>query len=164
MPASPATQLASFLAAFPPPMVAQIKAARAKLRKIVPYAHELVYNYSHSFVLSYGPSDHPWEAVFTLACKTDGISLYFLGGPKLPDPEKLLQGSGKQVRFIPLPGTATFNQPAVKALISVALKQAPVPFDPNQRPQIIIKTLPPSQRPQRAAAVSGKSKIKNRKS
>jgi len=165
MTASPASQLAASIAKFPPSMAMQIKAARAKLRKIVPHAHELVYHYSHSLVLSYGPTDHPWEAVFTLACKETEISLYFLRGPKLPDPQKLLRGSGKQVRFIALPDTATFDQPAVKALLAATLKLAPVPFDSTLRPQLIIKTLPPSQRPRRAVkSVSAKSKIESRKS
>jgi hypothetical protein len=164
MTASPASQLADSIAKFPPSMAAQIKAARAKLRKIVPHAHELVYHYSHSLVLSYGPTDHPWHAVFTLACKETEISLYFLGGPRLPDPQKLLRGSGKQVRFIALPDPATFDQPAVRALIAAALKQAPVPFDSTLRPQVIIKTLPPGQRPRRAATpASAQSKIGNRK-
>jgi hypothetical protein len=164
MPASPATQLAGSIARFPPPMAAPIKAARAKLRKIVPHAHELVYNYSHSLVLSYSPTEHPWEAVFALACEASGLSLCFAWGAKLPDPQKLLRGAGKQVRRLPLPDTATFESPAVKALIAAALKQAPVPFDSTLRPQLIIKTIPPDQRPRRAAAISVKSKIENRKS
>jgi hypothetical protein len=93
-----------------------------------------------------------------------GISLYFAWGAKLPDPQKLLRGAGKQVRRIPLPDTATFGQPPVKALIAAAIKQAPVPFDSTLRPRIIIKTLPPNQRPRRAAAISAKSKVGKRKS
>jgi len=164
MTASPASQLASSIGMLPPPMAAQFKAARAKLRKIVPHAHELVYNYAHSLVLSYSPTEHPWEGVFALACEVGGISLCFNWAAKLPDPQKLLRGAGKQVRRIPLPDTATFKLPPVKALIAAALKQAPVPFDSALRPRIIIKTLPPSQRPRRAAAIPAKSKVGHRKS
>jgi hypothetical protein len=163
MPASPATQLAGFIAKFTPVMAARIKSARAKMRQLLPHAHELVYDNYNFFVIGYGPTERPSEAVFSLACQASGVSLCFLWGAKLPDPKKILRGSGNQVRSLKLPDVTTLDQPAVQTLLAAAIKRAPVPFDPTLRPRLIIKSISAKQRPRRSAA-SAKSKIANRKS
>jgi len=165
MPASPATQLAGFIAKFTPEMAARIRALRAALRRRLPHAHELVYDNYNFFVIGYGPTERPSEAVFSLATQASGASLCFLWGAKLPDPKKLLRGSGNQVRSIKLPDAATLNEPTIEALIAAAIKSAPVPFDPTLRPRLIIKSVSAKQRPRRAVkSVSAQSKIATRKS
>ena len=165
MPASPAAQLAGSIAKFTPDMAVRIRSLRAAMRQRLPHAHELVYDNYNFFVIGYGPSERPSEAVFSLACQASGIALCFLWGAKLPDPRKLLRGSGSQVRNIKLPDAATLGQPAVEALIATAIKLAPVPFDPALRPRLIIKSISTRQRPRRPAkSFSGQSKFGNRKS
>jgi len=160
MPASPATQLAGFIAKFTPEMGARIRALRAALRRRLPHAHELVYDNYNFFVIGYCPTERPSEAVFSLASQASGTSLCFLWGARLPDPKKLLHGSGNQVRSIKLPDAATLAQPGVEALIAAAIKFAPVPFDPALRPRLIIKSISAKQRPRRPASpTSAKSKI-----
>ncbi len=163
MPESPAIQLAAFTARFTPKIAAHLNALRTKLRRRLPHAHEVVYNYNHALVINYGPSDRPYEAVCSLAAQATGVSLYL--STKLPDPRKLLSGSGKQVRSLALPDTATLDQPDVEALIAAAIKQAPVPFDPALRPGLIIKSNSAKQPALRSATpASAKSKIASRKS
>jgi hypothetical protein len=163
MPASPATQLAGFIARFSPGIAAHLKALRTKMRRRLPHAHEVVYNYNHALVINYGPSDRPYEAVCALAAQASGISLYL--STKLPDPKKLLSGSGKQVRSLELPDTATLDQPDVEALIAAAIKQAPIPFDPMLRPSLIIKSNSAKQHALRPATrVARHSKTATRKS
>ena len=165
MPVSPATQLAGFIAKFAPAMAARIRSLRAALRRRLPHAHELVYDNYNFFVIGYGPTERPSEAVFSLACQASGVSLCFLWGAKLPDPKKILRGSGNQVRSLKLPDAATLAQPAVEALIATAIQRAPVPFNPSVRPRLIIKSISAKQRPRRPAVlVSAKSKIGSRKS
>jgi hypothetical protein len=67
----------------------------------------------------------------------------------LPDPEKLLRGSGKRVRNIRLERAAVLDRPAVKALMSEAVKRAVVPFDPTVKGRLIIKSVSAKQRPRR---------------
>ncbi len=163
MPASPATQLAGFLARFAPKIVANMKTSRTKLRRRLPHAHELVYNYNHACVISYGPTAKPYEAVCSLAAQASGVSLYL--SAKLPDPKKLLSGSGKLVRSLNLPDPAALDQPDVEALLAAAIKHAPVPFDSALRPYLIIKSDSAKQRALRpATSAARKSKIGNRKS
>jgi hypothetical protein len=155
----PATQLAGFTARFGPKPAALVKTLRTQLRRRLPHAHELVYNYNHACVISYGPTDRPYHAPLSLSVQASGVSLYFLGGPTLPDPKKLLQGTGKQVRFVPLPSAAAFASPDVASLIAAAVQAAPVPFDPTLRPGLIIKSN--SAKPgRRRAAVPARAKSK----
>jgi len=50
------------------------------------------------------------------------LSLAFLRGAKLPDPEKLLEGTGKGVRHVKLRSVADVKRPGVKRLIAEAAK------------------------------------------
>ena len=45
------------------------------------------------------------------------MSLAFLRGAKLPDPEKMLEGKGKGVRHVKLRSVADVKRPGVKRLI-----------------------------------------------
>src|SRR5213595_2011075 len=70
-----------------------IGAIRRWLRKRLPTAHELVYEYRDVFVISHSPNEHGYEGVLAIRASADGVSLYFNQGKDLPDPAKLLQGS-----------------------------------------------------------------------
>ena len=106
-----------------------IVATRRSLRKRLPTAHEVVYEYRDFFVISYSPNAHGYEGVFGIRASANGVRLYFNQGKGLPDPEKLLQGSGKQTRWIQLEGASTLARPAVARLIDEAIVRNPVPFD-----------------------------------
>ncbi len=164
-PISPATQLAAFIAKFTPENAALIKALRTRLRRRLPHAHELVYDNYNFFVIGYGPTERPSEAVFSLAAHARGVTLCFLHGAKLPDPKKILRGSGNQVRNIRLPDAAIITHPDIESLIAAAIAHAPVPFDPSTRPRLIIRSISAKQRPRRPAPpVARKSKAKHPKS
>jgi len=105
-----------------------IGAMRRWLRKRLPTAHEVVYEYRDCFVVSYSPSERGYEGVLVIRGSADGVRLYFNRGKELPDPEKLLQGSGGQTRWIPVEGASTLARPAVARLIDEAIARNPVPF------------------------------------
>ena len=69
---------------------------RRWLRKRLPTAHEVVYEYRDCFVISYSPNERGYEGVLAIRASADGVRLYFNHGKGLPDPEKLLQGSGNR--------------------------------------------------------------------
>jgi hypothetical protein len=50
------------------------------------------------------------------------VTFAFLRGAALPDPEKLLEGTGKGVRHVKLRGLADVKKPGVKRLIAEAAK------------------------------------------
>jgi hypothetical protein len=80
------------------------------------------------------------------------VSLFFLQGVGLPDPDGRLRGSGNKVRHIVLESARTLDEPPVKRLIEIALLSAKVPLDPTQKRRLIIKSVSAKQRPRRAAA------------
>ena len=142
-------QLASFIAKFTPQMAKRIRAARAKMRKRIPQAVEMVYDNYNFFVIGYGPSDKAGDAIFSIAAQAKGVSLCFLQGAKLPDPKGLLRGSGNVVRNIRLDDDDTLDQPDVESLIATALRRAKTPLPPNGQHQLIIKSVSAKQRPRR---------------
>jgi len=155
--ASPEKQLAGFIAKFTPEMAARIRAARRKMRQRLPRAIELVYDNYNFFVIGYGPSERPSEAIFSLAAQAKGLSLCFLQGAGLPDPQGLLRGSGNVVRNIRLESAATFDQPAVRALMKAALERAKRPMPATGTHQLVIRSVSAKQRPRRAVATAKKS-------
>jgi hypothetical protein len=153
---TPEKQLASFIAKFTPEMATRIRSARKKMRALLPNAIEMVYDNYNFFVIGYGPSESASEAIFSLAAQAKGLSLCFLQGAGLPDPKKLLRGSGNVVRNIRLEETATLDHPDVRALMKTALQRAKVPLPPDGGHRLIIKSVSAKQRPRRAAATGKK--------
>jgi len=149
---TPAKQLASFIDKFDPKMATLIRGARSAMRKRLPTALELVYDNYNFFVIGYGPTERASDCVFSLAAAANGISLCFLRGATLPDPDNLLLGAGKQTRFVRLPSAATLSEPAVEALIAAALKQSRVAMPTSGKGRTIIKSISAKQRPRRATA------------
>ena len=146
---SPEKQLAGFIAKFEPAMAARIRAVRKAMRRRLPNAIELVYDNYNFFVIGYGPSERPSEAIFSIAAQAKGVALCFLQGAKLPDPAGVLKGSGNVVRNLRLESAATLERPEVRALIQVALERAKTPMDPDARPRLVIRSVSAKQRPRR---------------
>ena len=75
---SPATQLAGFLAKFNPPIVKLAKAARAKLRKRLPGAIEMVYDNYNALVIGYSPTERPSDAILSIVIFPKKVSVCFI--------------------------------------------------------------------------------------
>lgn len=117
-----------------------IRSVRSAVRKRLPTANELVYDYGFSLVIAYSPTEQGIDGIVSISARADGLSLYFLNGPKLPDPKKLLQGSAKMVRFVPLESASRLKHPDVEALIAATIKLASVPMPSKGVGKLIIKT------------------------
>jgi hypothetical protein len=133
-------QIKGFIARFDPKHQALIRSARKALRKRFPTANELVYDYSKYFVIGYSPTEGGIESPIAVALGADGLRLYFNQGPGLPDPKKILLGSGKQTRFVWIESPRTLMLPEVQALLESATDQAKIPFRPGGRGKLIIKS------------------------
>ncbi len=137
---APEAQLRSFNGRFDPKHQKFIRSVRAALRKRFATANELAYDYSSFFVIAYSPTEQGIDGIVSIAARADGVDLYFSHGPQLPDPKKLLQGSGKQVRFVRLETARQLAHPDVKALIAAAIDYASVPLPSKGKGSLIIKT------------------------
>ena len=144
-------EIRGLITRFAPAHQRLIGAMRRSLRKRLPTAHEVVYEYRDCFVISYSPDDRGYEGVLALRASADGVRLYFNRGKGLPDPEKLLRGSGNQTRWMPLEGASALAHPAVASLIDEALARNRVPFARTGRGPVVIRPRSASQRRQRGA-------------
>ena len=139
-------ELRTLFAKFAPAHLRLIGAVRRGLRKRLPTAHEVVYEYRDSFVISFSPNEHGYEGVLAIRASADGVKLYFNRGKELPDPEKLLHGSGSQTRWIRLEGASTLARPEVASLIDEAIARNRVPFERAGRGSIVIRSTAAKQR------------------
>jgi hypothetical protein len=144
-------QLRALIAKFAPAHLRLVGAMRRRLRKRLPAAHEVVYEYRDWFVISYSPNEHGYEGILAIRGSADGVRLYFNQGKDLPDPAKLLQGSS-QTRWIPMAGASTLARPEVTSLIDEALARNQVPFASAGRGSVVIRTTSAKKRRQRRPA------------
>ena len=133
-------QLRTLIDKFTPAQLRVISAMRRWLLKRLPTAHEVVYEYRDCFVISYSPNEHGYEGVLAIRAGGNGIKLYFNRGKGLPDPAKLLQGSGNQTRMIDLEGASTLDRPEVARLIDEAIARNLVPFALAGRGSVVIRS------------------------
>jgi len=146
---SPAKQVAGFIAKFDPSVAKVTRAARSVLRRRFPTAIELVYDNYNALAIGYSSTERTSDVLFSLAVYARGVNLYFMYGRSLPDPDKLLQGSGSQGAFVRLDDVAVLDEPGVKALIDAAVKHAEPPLAPRGRGYTIVKSISAKQRPRR---------------
>jgi len=144
-------QLAGFIAKFTPAMAKEARAALARVRTLVPApAVQMVYDNFNGLVIGFSPSERPSDAILSVFITRDHITLCFINdGPSLPDPEKLLKGSGNVVRHMRLASAKDLDRPAVKALIKEAVRRSDVPFSKRGRSKLVIRAIAPKQRPRR---------------
>jgi hypothetical protein len=148
-PISAATQVAAFIAKFEGDVAKLTRAARSVLRKQIPTAIEQVYDNYNFLAIGYCTSERTSDCIVSLAVSAKGVALSFYNGASLPDPKRVLLGSGKQNRFVRLETAKTLDEPAVKSLIQAAVEQAKTPL-PSRRGYTIIKSISAKQRPRRA--------------
>jgi hypothetical protein len=148
---SPAKQVAGFIAKFDPAIAKLVRAARSELRRRYPTAIELVYDNYNALAIGYSPTEKTSDVYFSLAVYARGVNLYFMYGRSLPDPHKLLQGSGNQGAFVRLDDISTLDKPAVKALMVAAIKDSHQPLPRSVKGYTVVKSISAKQRPRRPA-------------
>ena len=133
-------EVRTLIAKFAPAHLRLVGAGRRRLRTRLPTTHELVYEYRDWFVISYSPNEHGYEGVLAIRASADGVKLYFNSGKEVPDPEKQLQGSGKQTRWMHLEGATALARPEVASLIDEAIDLNRVRFASAGRGPVVIRS------------------------
>ena len=144
-------QLKAFIAKFEPAMQTRIRAARKSLRARFPTAYEMVYDNYNFFVIGYGPSLRPSEAILSLVADANGVGICLIQGARLPDPKKIMRGAGKQTRSFPLETTAFLSHPDVEKIFGAAVAYSKVPFQASGRGPLVIRSVSAKQRPRQKA-------------
>jgi hypothetical protein len=150
--ADPEKQLRGFIARFSPKDQKLIRAVRRAVRKLFPTATELVWDNYNFFVIGYSPTERPSDSIVSIAARANGVGLCFIHGADLPDPAKILLGSGRQTRFIRVESADALARSDVRALVAAATARARTPFPRVGRGRLIVRSVSAKQRPRRRPA------------
>jgi hypothetical protein len=147
---SPSKQLATFIARFDPPIQRLIREALATVRKTYPTATRLVYDNYNALAIGFCATPKASDCLVSVAAFARGVNLYFYYGASLPDPDRRLEGAGRQGRFVRFEGPTTASEPAVRALLRAAAKCARTPLPKTGSGPLIIQSISPRRRPRTA--------------
>ncbi len=142
-------QLESFIARFAPEIAQRARAALTTMRKRLPGAFELVYDNAYALVVGFSPNERPSAALFSIAIYPRKVTLCFLYGAHLPDPDRLLQGGGNQVRHIRIEDEKTLGKRGIRALMKSAVESAGNPFRGTGSGTTIVRAISKNRRPRR---------------
>jgi hypothetical protein len=146
---SPARQLADLIGRFDPGVARVVRASRRALHKRLPTAIEQVYDNYNFLAIGFCSTERTSDCIVSLAVSPRGVALSFYYGATLPDPDRVLLGSGNQNRFVRLASAAVLSTPPVEALIAAAVAQAAVPLPATGGGYLMIKSVSANQRPRR---------------
>ena len=144
-------QLDGFIDKFTPEVAALTRNLIEKMKRRVPGATIMVYDNYNALAIGFGPTDKAGQAVLSLAVMPRWVTLCFLHGVGLPDPHRILYGSGSRVRHVRLHTPEAFDDPRVQDLIEAALDRSEPPIDQAAEQELIIKSISAKQRPRRPA-------------
>ena len=148
---SPARQLNTFIGRFDPAIRKIVREARAKLRRRLPAAIELVYDNYNALAIGFASSERASDVIVSLAVYARGVNLYFIYGVALADPHHLLLGSGNQGRFVRLESADMLDRPEIDALVTAAIKEIDTALPRSGRGRLVIRSVSPKQRLRRVA-------------
>lgn len=139
-PPSAERQLAGLIARLEPKSQKLIKPMRRALRKRLPAANELVYDYGKSLVIAYSPNERGADGIVGISADANGVRLFFPQGANLPDPQGILLGDGRQARHIRVETSNVLLRPEVESLLAAAIGKVTVPPAKSGRGELIIKS------------------------
>jgi hypothetical protein len=113
------SEVDEFLALYPPGVRDIALAARALVLETVPNATETVDRTARVIGYGYGPGYK--DTICALILSKTGVKVGIARGTELPDPDQLLQGSGKVHRHVQLGTGDDVANPGLKQLIEAAL-------------------------------------------
>lgn len=150
--ASTAARTESFLRRYSPQIQAQLRAARVRLRGRFPRGYELIFDNYNALVFAISPTQKSAEAFISIAGYPRWVTLFFLHGAQLRDPQGLLVGTGRTVRGIRLRSAEEIDSPAVVDLIEQAMQRARTQLEAAPPLTSVIKSESAKRRARQPAA------------
>src|SRR6185436_813260 len=92
---------------------------RRAIRAVLPKATEQID--SKANVVGYGFGTGYSNLICTIILSKPGVKLGLVGGASLPDPHRMLTGTGKVHRYVAIAASADARRPAVKALLKAGV-------------------------------------------
>jgi hypothetical protein len=137
---SPEADLRRFVSRLGPADQKLFRSVRTAVRKRLPTATELAYDYTRNVVVSYSPTENGIDGIVAISARTGDMRLY------------LLEGKATQARFIRVEAASRLAHPDVEALIVAAISRARVPLPTKGRGTLVIRTDSEKKKPRGRAA------------
>ena len=153
------TQLARFIARYSPSVAAQFRRARAQVRALFPRGYELVFDNYNALGCGFSTSAKASGVLISVVAYPRWVTLFFFHGTRLPDPDRLLEGSGSRIRSVRLQPPSLLSSRAVRMLLKRAIAQFGVELARAPAMSTIIKSVAAKQRPRRPAPRHAKRRV-----
>lgn len=145
----PPAQLKEFLEPYDPAIRQLALRTRALVLDVFAPCCETIYDAYSAVALGYGPTERMKDLVVHVAVYSGHVNIGFNDGASMPDPERLLEGSGKRIRHIAIRSEAELDRPAVRAYVEKARREAADAFDAHNARGVRTIIKPPSPRKRR---------------
>jgi Domain of unknown function (DU1801) len=109
----PPKELLQFLKRFDPEIQELALAARELVLKVLAPSNESILDV-YALALNFGFSEKMKDQVVYIAVYTKHINIGFHRGAEMEDPQKVLEGSGKQMRHISIKAEADLGTPIIR--------------------------------------------------
>jgi hypothetical protein len=120
---------------------------RLVLEEMAPQ-HEYIFAMRSAVVLLYGPTDRVIEdCVCMISVYRKHANLRFTDGVDLEDPQGLLQGTGKRMRYLSVRSASELNRPELREFLQKARKHAGLTRRKAGDVITRVKNTPPRKRP-----------------
>lgn len=101
---------------------------RKRVLAVAPNAAEIITDVGYTVSLQYGPEDKVGKAFCYIAGFSDHANLGFQRGRGLPDPRRVLEGTGARMRHIKFATVAQTQAPWLDQYLEAALAQSGLDF------------------------------------
>ena len=124
-----ATGFRAVLAGYSPEVTAIALAARSLVLSLLPEVYEVVWPIQRNIGYGTGPKKQT-EHFCWIAPAAAHVTFGFNYGAELPDPSRLLEGTGKKFRHVKLATLGDVDRPAVRTLVKAAIRHRVPPPQP----------------------------------
>ena len=123
----PRPEYIQFLSLFGPGVTRLALAVRQLVLEEAPASTELIYDAYNAVATGYSFTGRPSDAFVHIAVYAHWVNLGFNWGVDLPDPQGVLEGSGRRIRHIRISQPADLEEPIVRRLVRAAAARAERP-------------------------------------
>jgi hypothetical protein len=130
-----------FLEPYDPAITRLVIAARKLVLEEAPESIELIYDAYSAVSAGYTFTGKQSDSFVYVAAYPKGVNMGFWVGTLLPDPEHLLEGTGKQSRHVKIRETADVERPALRALVRAAIEIAERPDGAAPKAKSVVRAV-----------------------
>jgi hypothetical protein len=135
-----------FLQPYGPAIIRLVAAARKLVLEEAPESIELIYDAYSAVSAGYSFTGRPSDSFVYIAAYAKGVNIGFWAGTLLPDPAKLLEGTGKQSRHVKIRDAVDLERPALRELLRAAIEIAERPDGPAPKTKSVVRAVYPRKR------------------